>query len=127
MMIVETKIADERLGRAQRDTLSVFNGVIASIGPASGRTIHVESRPGFIIQRAKKVTWHGVHLLRIPAWQSDDGPFVWDNVHTLNAAQLADVLSFRSDPAHPFRKLDIDRRHKAARRDEPGLFDPRGN
>jgi len=123
IMVVELKTEDESLGKAQRDTLSLFNAALNSVLPVDGAPIGVEARPGFIVPGEKKVIWHGVHLLRVPAQPSEPGPFFWDN-QPLAAETLAAVLSFRHDPREPLRILDVERRHKPADQDPSmPLFD----
>ncbi len=121
LMIAEIKTADERLGANQRDTLSVVSGLISTIVPVNGEPINVKSRPGYIIRRDKKVVWHGIHLLRVPARKNNIGPFFWDN-HPVDSHTLSKVLNFDNDWKPPFPPLDIDRRHKSEKKAEDGLF-----
>lgn len=121
LMVVEIKTADEKLGAAQRDTLSVFNGALESMVPVDGAPINVKSRPGFILKGDKKIVWHGVHLLRAPAQPCEVGPFYWDN-QRIYSDTLARVLAFEFDPNKPSRRLDIERRHKRKPIEYPALF-----
>jgi hypothetical protein len=111
-MVVEIKTGEERLGVAQRDSLSVFNALLGEMIPVNGTPIKVRSRPGYIVRGDKKVIWHGVHLLRVPSGPNPYGPFYWNN-RRINHEVLAKVLAFDNDPNHPQQKLDIDRRHKS--------------
>ncbi len=119
-MVVEVKIADERLGPAQQDSLSVFNGMLQSLVPVNGAPIGVRARPGFIKKGEKKIVWHGVHLLRVPAMRRNIGPFYWDNKY-VGSDLLRGILNFDRDPNPPHGVLDIDRRHKAKQR-QASLF-----
>src|ERR1019366_6405143 len=75
VMVVEVKTKNETLGGPQRDTLSAVNAMFNSMVPVNGKPIGVKSRPGFIRPGAKKLVWHGAHLLRVPAKESAIGPF----------------------------------------------------
>jgi len=112
LMVVEVKTGTEKLGVAQRDTLSVFNGTLSTLIPVDGSKIGVESRPGMVRNGKKKIVWHGVHLLRVPKIESKVGPFFFDN-RPIAPSTLAGVLNFDLDSRHPHKPLDIDRRHKA--------------
>lgn len=114
LMKVEVKIGDEKLGAAQRDSLSVLNALMNTMVPVNGGPIGVESRPGFIRPGEKKIVWHGVHLLRVPLKKSRVGPFYWDNKR-IDSNTLIKVLNFENDSIETDRPLDIDRRHKAGK------------
>lgn len=120
MMFVEVKVENEVLGPAQRDTLSVVNGLLLEMVPVNGSPINVKARPGQIIKRDKKIVFHGIHLLRVPASESNGSGFYWDN-KPIDAATLTSVLNIDVDP-FTFKKLDVDRRHKPARKMEECLF-----
>ena len=113
LMIIEVKIGDEKLRPPQRDTLSVFNGLLKTFVPVNGRPLLVSSRPGFISKNEKKVIWHGVHLLRVPVEENNLGPFVFDG-HDIPFGTLQGILNFDLNANHPHRKLDIERRHKSS-------------
>lgn len=115
LMLVEVKVGDEQVGRAQRDTLSVFNGLLMEMVPVNGAPIKVRSRPGYIVPGEKAIKWEGVHLLRIPREPTEVGPFVWDDRWELSASQLVKILNFEHDAYEPHKKLDNARRHKAAK------------
>lgn len=113
LMVVEVKTENETLGAPQRDTLSAANAIFNAMIPVDGKPIKVQSRPGFIRAGTKKLIWHGAHLLRVPAKESTFGPFWWD-AKPIESGKLIGVLNFELDARHPYNKLDIERRHKAA-------------
>jgi len=115
LMVVEVKVGDERLTPAQHDTLSVFNSALKKIIPISGEPLEIAARPGYIRKGTKKIVWHGIHLLRVPFLENEDGPFFWNN-YEINRQFLAEILDFKRDPYHPECKLDINRRHKKKRK-----------
>jgi hypothetical protein len=114
VMDVEVKTGSEKLGIAQRDTLSVFNAAIEQMIPVDGEPIHVRARAGYVRPGSKKVVHHGVHLLRVPSTPNPDGPWYWDN-KPVDTKTLIGILNFELDPRNPLRRLDVARRHKAGR------------
>jgi len=114
LMIVEVKVSREVLRAPQRDSLSVFNGLLSEFIPIDGSPIAVKSRPGFIRPGDKKVVWHGIHICRVPFDYSPDGPFFWNNA-AIYPSDLVAVLNFENDALAPVRRLDIERRHKRTR------------
>jgi hypothetical protein len=111
LMMVELKTEDERITPPQKDTLGVLNGLLSQMIPVDGTPIGVEARPSFILNRDRKVIWRGIHLLRVPGEQSDDGPFYWDH-HEISRPMLIQILNFEVLPWRPHRKIDDLRRHK---------------
>lgn len=120
-MLVEVKTGDERLYPAQKDTLSAFAAAIDEALRLRETPIKVPSRPSYIVPGEKKIVWHGAHLLRVPPAYQQQGPFFWD-LAEIDKETLVKVLSMDNDPRSPEKKLDIDRRHKAAKPNDQEFF-----
>lgn len=127
IMLVEVKTHAKDLPFAQRDTLTLVDGLLrkASIR-TDGRRQHVEIEDTRLGKRAKRlVRCFGVHLLVLSGSRPDETncSMRWDNRYFPLEEQLIELLTFRRDPDAPSKMLDTRRHHVLRAKPTLQLFD----
>lgn len=114
LMLVEVKTFNAVPAFAQKDTLSLIEGMMRQLSVRRGRRRIVRMRDTRPRRQGKTraVRLMGVHYLTLSGSRPDNSTSIkWDN-KPIDIAHLKELLRFERDPDHPQFMLDTRRHHR---------------
>ena len=113
IMLVEIKTFSKNLPYAQKDTLSVIDGLLRkACVRKDGRRQHVKIHDSRRVGRKRLVRCFGVHVLQLSHDRPDRSHWIlWDG-NEISMRCLVETLRFDRDPDAPSRRLDTRRHHR---------------